>query len=72
MTLRQPRNHFELLENMEVIMLRLDVAQKYVNATRAMPTSDGHIQLLMDRKQAEIDETKQLIDQMYIDVPRSN
>lgn len=68
----RPTNHLELLFAIDSILEDITMAQRSINAARQLPITDNYYQLLLDRKQAELDEKKDVIAGLMVDVPRSN
>jgi len=63
---------FSTLLELDAIQLSCDEIQQWINFSREAFHDDQWIQLVMDRKQAEIDERRKQIQLLMLDISRRN
>jgi hypothetical protein len=66
------RDHLDILFDLTDQIVELDVRQAWINLARAAAETNQAVQLILDRKQTEVNRKRLLIEGMMADIRSQN
>lgn len=67
-----PKNHVHLILSFVAELKDLMMVQLWIQGARALHPNNQHLQLLLDRKQAEVEARQDEIHDQMFEISRSN